>query len=186
MDRYVGDATPCHENKNPVRVEAEIRSGLAHLFGMPPGLLLSFGERALRMCAVTRLPHLKKSSLRAFMEGSLTDGKPPMTVLVQHERRVEMILTVADLIETMLHHTVNSQRNEIRKVVQAKSKAKSESAVQENTDEQDQADTPSTDPRGADDGAGCPALAGECGDSAGGPADAGAPGKQHCDASAPG
>ena len=164
MDRYVGDATSSHESKPPVRVETEMRTGLAHLFGMPPGVLLSFGERELRESVKKFFPRLKKSSLRAFMEGSLTDGRQPMTVLVQHRRRVEMILTLADVIETMRDDMVRCQQASTRKDIQnltmAKARAGKAKAAQEKADGSGhETDTPGGDAPESGDAAGSTALA---------------------------
>jgi hypothetical protein len=98
---------PAHDEKHYVRAWELLRTGLPVAFqaitGLPRALL---HERYRDMLNRARkdYPHLRKSALRLFMEGALTDGQPVLrTIPTGAARRLEAALEFLDVLETLVY-----------------------------------------------------------------------------------
>ena len=86
----------------PEDINKHLRNALGHvLSGVPTATFLTFAESLMRDCTNRNWPVLRKSTLRMFLEGRLTEGQKPVTILSHHEKRIELVCSFLDVLETM-------------------------------------------------------------------------------------
>ena len=82
------------------RLEHDFIDGFAQMFGCPRALLRSGAKDTLLDCLRKCYPHLKRSKVRMFLEGSMTEGESN-SLQTHHRRRRDMVLLFCDLVETL-------------------------------------------------------------------------------------
>ena len=89
---------------------ALFRNGIPAAFqvitGLPAALLRKDHRDAIDKLMSGEYPKLRKSAARLFIEGTLTDGDPPLrNIPTGGARRLEAALTFLDMLETMVYVT---------------------------------------------------------------------------------
>lgn len=82
------------------RLEHDFIDGFAQMFDCPRALLRSGAKDTLLDCLRKCYPHLKRSKVRMFLEGSMTEGESN-SLQTHHRRRRDMVLLFCDLVETL-------------------------------------------------------------------------------------
>ncbi len=83
-------------------VYRDFRVGLAQMFNVSPVVWPAGITEWVREAVEATYPHLRKSVLRSFLEGEYTNGAlPARGTLRTDDARVQVVLYVADLLETV-------------------------------------------------------------------------------------
>lgn len=82
------------------RLEHDFIDGFAQMFDCPRALLRSGARDTLLSCLRKCYPNLKRSKVRMFLEGSMTEGESN-SLQTHHRRRRDMVLLFCDLVETL-------------------------------------------------------------------------------------
>lgn len=87
-------------NVKLARLEHDFIDGFAQMFQCPRALLRTTAKEELIACLRKYYPDLKRSKMRMFMEGLLTEQESN-SLQICHRRNRDMVLLFCDLVETM-------------------------------------------------------------------------------------
>jgi len=82
-------------------VYRDLRSAFAQIFNVSPSAFPAHSIQALRDVVDPVYPHLRRSTFRAYFEGEFTEGRRPLGVLRPDEGRVQVVLQLLDVLETV-------------------------------------------------------------------------------------
>ena len=111
-------------NVKLVRLEHDFIDGFAQMFNCPRALLRKDGRETLLTCLRKAFPNLKRSKVRMFLEGSLTEGESN-SLQTHHRRCRDMVLLFCDLVETLYQNQQISRirQSEIKREVKLEGQA---------------------------------------------------------------
>ena len=101
VDLFHADLAERYSRISRASVYRDLRAAFAQIFNVSPSAFPAHSVQFLRDAVDPTYPHLRRSTFRAFFEGEFTEGRRPLGVLKPDEGRVQVVLQLMDVIETV-------------------------------------------------------------------------------------